>query len=481
MLDIFERDIWSQDPRTILAFPYRFLRILYLSGRGFRKDHCVLMATNLTYISLLSIVPLLAFAFSVSKGLKAQNVWIRDWVDNELSGALQEVMRQILARVEEINVTALGTIGFVILILIVMKMVGTVERSFNVIWGVRKGRSFVRKITDYVSMVVLGPIFLITIVGLTSMLTSNVIVERVLQMPVVGELRVLRTLTPYVIVWIGFSFLYLFLPNTRVRILAAILAGITAGTMWEAGLKLYIWSQVGVAKYTALYGAFAAIPIFLVWVNLSWMIVLVGAELCFAIQNETTYLQEVQTSGIRREQRESLALHLLVRVAQRFEAGERAYTAAELSDELDAPIRLINEIAGRLVDGGCLEETRGDEANLVPARDPNRILVRDILEIVGGDRDGAPARPAPSLAPPASEVEALLERLQGARDKELGAMTLADLAARMGEATGEGTVLRTPDRATASDPDPTPNPSPFAPPPPPPFPSFDGPDGESKA
>jgi membrane protein len=438
MVELFQYEIWDTEAKSVFSLPYRFLRILYLSVRGFRKDRCQLMATSLTYISLLSIVPLLAFAFSVSKGLKAQNVWLRDWVATELSGALQEVATQILDRVEQINVAALGAIGFVILLAVVLKMVGTIERSFNVIWGVRKARSFVRKITDYVSMVILGPIFLITIIGLTTLLTNSAVVETLLKTPVIGEIRLLRFLAPYMIVWVGFTFLYIFLPNTRVRIVPALIAGVTAGTLWEITLKAYIWSQIGVGKYTALYGAFAAIPIFLIWVNLSWVIVLIGAEICFAIQNEKTYIQEVQTAAVRRQDREALALHLCARITQRFASGQRGWTAADLSNLLDAPIRLINEITGKLIEGGCLEETRSDEPALVPARDPSCIEVREVLDIVGEDQETPREETLGRIRRPPSAVEELLEDLRSARDNRLAGITLADLARRMPTEPGAG-------------------------------------------
>ena len=414
--EFLTRGIWSPDlskmplPR---ALAYKAVRIVYLALRGFVDDRCMVRASALTYITFLSIVPLLAFAFSVAKGLGAYDrlvedsihpfldstfgpsaaeplVVVADGSESTVQGGaeVRQAIDQLLEFVKETDFASLGFVGLAILLYAVIKLLGSVEHSLNDIWGVRKSRSFVRKLSDYLSMVVVVPILLVTATGITAAIQKGGVgqFDTTSLAPLV---RYLVRLAPVLAIWLGFSFLYLFMPNARTRISSALLGGLVGGFLWQMVQIGHVNFQLGVANYNAIYASFAALPIFLVWIYFSWITVLLGGEFAFAHQNEPTYRQIARSRHHDHAFREVLAVRLMARVGARFVTGHEPATASQLALELGVPERSVELIGHRLEQHGILAVVEEDEeTTLLPARDLEQIRVKQILDALKGTAGG---------------------------------------------------------------------------------------------
>ncbi|MGW8322091.1 MAG: YihY/virulence factor BrkB family protein, partial [Thermodesulfobacteriota bacterium] len=289
--------IWSIPAREMpimRAFLIRQARIFLLALRGFNDDRCLLRASALTYYSLLSVVPLVAMAFGVSEGFgleKRLEKHILQAMPNqqEVAARIIEYARSFL---ENTQGGIIAGVGVAVLFWAVVRLMGNIEKSFNDIWGIRKGRPLGRKFADYLSFMVIAPLLLVMAGSATVLITSEVkvITEKMALLASAGPfVPGLLKLLPYGAVWILFTLLYILLPNTTVRFKSGLLGGILAGTMYQAVQWIYIQFQIGVSTYGAIYGSFAALPLFLVWLHTSWLVVLLGAEISFAEQNVDTY------------------------------------------------------------------------------------------------------------------------------------------------------------------------------------------------
>ena len=423
----FEEGLWQidlDDLSRIRRYLYQQLRILNLVVKGFIGNRCLLQASALTYTSLLSLVPLLALMFSILKGLGVQNR-LEPILLEKLSGGSEEIVTQIIRYIDRTNVGTLGALGLVGLIATAISVIGNIELSLNRIWGVQKTRSLGRKFSDYLSVLLTFPILMVAALGLTSSIQSGTLVRSILQIPGMSYLLLLLAiLGPYFLIWIGLTFLYSYLPNTTVPLRSAFFGGVIAGTLWQFTQWAYIHFQVGVAKYNAIYGAFAQLPIFLVWLYLSWIVFLLGAVITFAHQNIKTYRKEVLGEAVHHAFREELSLKLLLLIGKSFYSEGEAWTAEALSHKLDVPIRLLNETLGYLCRVGILMPASRDKDEVyLFAKAPETLRIDDLLEVMrnfGGNEmkmnkiDGEEA------------LKKSLEKATEARRRALSDLTLRD-------------------------------------------------------
>ncbi|MGE5217237.1 MAG: YihY/virulence factor BrkB family protein [Chloroflexota bacterium] len=347
------------DPRR--SFWITQLRILLLAVRRFYDDRCELRASALTFYSLLSIVPVVAMAFGVAKGFGLDKV-----LEAQLLAKLEgqpEVADQILgfarAMLENTKGGAIAGVGVVVLFWSVVKVLGNIESSFNDIWGVKKGRALGRKLADYLSIVMICPFLLISASSVTVLLTTRVtaMVERLSFLGgAAGVIIFFLGLLPYAVIWLLFTFIYKFMPNTQVQVKSGIWGGIVAGTVYQIVQFAYIKFQIGVASYGAIYGSFAALPLFLVWLQLSWLIVLFGAEVSFARQNVTAYEFESECSNLSQSFKRLVALVITHHCVKAFAQAQPAPTAEQISRELEIPVRLTRSILFELTEAKILSE-----------------------------------------------------------------------------------------------------------------------------
>lgn len=413
-----------EDPGAWMGMKGRLfglLRFCYLINAGFTLHQGTLRAAALTYTTILSLVPVLAIAFAILKGLGAQNTL--EPVLQKLAGDSQETISRIIAYVNNTNFKSIGAIGVMALVVTVITLLENIEMAFNTIWGVRETRPLQRRFSDYLSVVVVGPILILVATSMTSSLQNQWIVKWLLQHEYFGEavLLVFR-LSPYVSVWIALVFLYIYIPNTKVRFNSALLGGILAGTAWQLAQWAYFHFQVGVANYNAIYGTLAALPVFLVWVFTSWLIVLLGVEIVCIHQSRRHVGAYSGANGWSQASHEERALALMLQVCRHFREGGPLPVAAQLARELALRQDQVDKGVETLAGLGYLVKTGGSEAGWLPAREPSEMQVSQLLAALRGSTESGDASPA-ALAMAADIIRRDAENSRLA----LKAMTLHDL------------------------------------------------------
>jgi membrane protein len=352
-------DIWRTSLDTLpryRALFIRILRVVILSIRGFAKDGCALRASALTFYSLLSLVPAAAMAFGIAKGFGFERLLERKLLQD--FEAQREVVLKVIAFAQSFLENTRGGliagIGVVVLFWTVLKVLSHIEHAFNRIWEVDRHRTLIRKFSDYLSLLFIGPVLIIMSSSLTVFITTQV-TEITQSISFLGHVSWLifnvLQLIPYGIIWALFTFVYMVLPNTRVKLTSGLVAGIAAGTLYQLAQWFYIAFQVGTARYNAIYGSFAALPLFLIWLQISWFIVLFGAEISYACQHAADYEHEPDFSNLSPHYRRVLTLLVAQRVVKNFADGQPPLTAAHLSKNEKMPIRLVRHILDSLVAG----------------------------------------------------------------------------------------------------------------------------------
>ncbi len=393
IINFIKYDIWRirlKDLNRPQFFLIKPLRILLLALRGFNEDKCQLRASALTFYSLLSIVPVVAMAFGIAKGFGFDNMLERQLL-SKFAGQ-EEVMLKIVNFAQELLKNTRGGvvagIGVAILFWTVIKVLGNIEKSFNDIWGIKKPRPIGRKLSDYLSIMLICPVLIIASSSATVFLTTQIklIITKVEFLGSFSPL-ILSTLKvlPYGIIWVVFSFIYIFMPNGKVNFKSGILAGVIAGTVYQLVQWGYVNFQVGVSKFNAIYGSFAALPLFLMWLQISWLVVLLGAEISFAHQNVDTYEFEPDCLNISYSFKKLLTLEVMNLLAVNFSKCKPAMTAGQISHRLEIPIRLVRQIIFELNSSGLLSEIKTEEYKKVayqPACDINSLTIKRVIDVL---------------------------------------------------------------------------------------------------
>jgi membrane protein len=438
-----------------LGTTIHFVRLVV---QGFVENRCPLRAAALCYTTMLAFVPLLAVVFSVSKGFlrdSSANVVpkvldaIVDKVAPQLeylpadgragatpakgrvvvsAQARQQVVESIQSFIGNINAGAVTTIGSLFLIFVAVRLLMTIEQTFNDIWGVQKGRSLWRKVVYYWTSITLGSVVLLTALTVTGTAEFAGVLGKLSIIP--GFERVLLQLAPYVILWVGFALMYALMPNTQVRFHAAAIGGLVGGTLWQLNSLLNTMYVSRVVTYSKIYGALGIIPVFLVGLYFSWLIVLFGAQVSFAAQNLRTVMQQRASEKIDQAGRELLACRVVLHACHCFQHALKPPTAEELADRLRAPLQALNQMVHRLVEGGVLVELAGD-GGFQPGRPPESITVVDVLQVVrtnDGTCGNEPQRPT------SASVEQLLFDLTATARASAANARFSDLADQLDSA-----------------------------------------------
>jgi membrane protein len=426
LLEFVRTDVWRirlKDLSRKRSFGLRLLRIILLVARGFSEDRVQLRASALTLFSLLGIVPVLAMAFGIAKGFGFEKFLQKNLL--ERFQGQEEVATRIIdfahSLLEATRGGIIAGVGLVVLFWAVIRVLKDIENSFNAIWGIDKGRSLGRKFSDYLTILVICPI-LLTMSGSITIFISTQVEMITARFSLFGYVSTLIFMSlrvlPYCVLWGLFAFLYILVPNTKVRFRSGLIAGIIAGSVFQAVQWGYIHFQVGVSKYNAIYGSFAALPLFLAWLQISWVIVLLGAEIAFAHQNVDTYEFEPDSQRISTSFRRLLGLMVVHLLTRRFADGEKPHTAQEISHALEIPIRLLRKILADLVDGGIASEIKGDD-DADPAYQPAFTIddltvarVLNALDQRGIDSDAIPVRETEASATLSATLEAFRETIE---------------------------------------------------------------------
>ena len=399
-LKFIKTEVWfleTSQYHPVLSFLIRQLRTILIAIKGFRDHRIQLRASALTYYSLLSIVPVAAMVFGIAKGFGFEaklEKELRQMISEqeEMAEVLNYVMEFANSMLANINGGIIAGVGLIFLFWSVMKLLGNIENSFNVIWQIRKPRAFARKFSDYLSMMLIAPILFFLSSTITVYLSDIAGSESIIGDNLGPLLLFIVKLMPYILILLLFTLLYVIMPNTKVQFKYALNAGFIAGIIFQITQLLYIYFQVGVGRYGAIYGSFVALPLFLIWLQISWLIVLLGAEMSFAYQNLDKYKFESEAFKISRKNRRLLTFLLMHTIVKKFETGEKPNTAAELSNELGIPVRMVRDIIYDLIEANLLVEATTAslrENAYLPAIDINLIdvgLLFERLEMSGDDR-----------------------------------------------------------------------------------------------
>ena len=392
LIDLLRRfflvELWltREGERRSLRWSKRFLSVVVISAREFMNNNVSNRASALTYSTLLSCVPILAVLFAISKGFGVDKM-----LEESLYEAFSTQKEVAVYLIDFVNSYLTQThkglflgVGIVTLLITVVNLTSKIEQAFNDIWGVRKGRTIYRKVTDYFSFFLLLPIFIVASGGLSIFIGT--MLKDVEGYLLLGDtIRLLIHLTPFFMSWLMFTGLYMFMPNTKVRFGPAFIAGVVAGTGYQLFQMLYISGQMGLSKYNAVYGSFAALPLLLMWLQISWTIILYGAELSYAIQNMRNFAFLDHSEKMSRRGKDFCALLILRLICKRFYAEVSPLSATQIATQTHLPIRLaqktLNRLVGvKLIHVATSEEVSGEEMYYQPSVDVHALTVERALQ-----------------------------------------------------------------------------------------------------
>ena len=366
------------------------LRIIILAARGFLNNKVQIRAASLTLYSLLSVIPIIAIAFAIAKGFGLdQN--LEALIAGEFQSQ-QEILSWLLqnaqSAIEETRGGYIAGIGIIILFWSVMSLLDSVEDTFNHIWHTKNSRTWYRKFTDYLAIMLIAPIFVI-LSGSMTVFISTYITEFISKAPILEHFKPLITFlikfSPYFLIWVALTIFYLIMPNTKVNFMPAMISGIIAGTALQILQYLYIDLQFGITRLNAIYGSFAAVPLFIIWLQYSWLTILLGAELAFANQNISNYEFEAEALGMSNYNKKALSLIIMNIVIKKFAAGDQPVTASDIAIQLKVPIRLVKELLQALKEVSLISEITENEKKertYQPALDIGKITVSYVLSKV---------------------------------------------------------------------------------------------------
>ena len=388
--------LWDVQPSDLTRFKrllYSLVKIVVMVARDFIANLVQLQAMALAFKTLLSLAPLLAVIFSILKGLGVHNR-----MEPAITEALaplgekgKEITVYLIGFVDKMSAGALGSVGLVTLFLTVLSLMGTIEQAFNYIWHVKSPRNIARKFSDYLSVILVGPVLVVAALTITATLQSNAFVQKLMSLEPFGTviLSFLR-LVPYLTLWGAFSFMYVFVPNTRVKLPAALVGGFVAALLWQTvgwGFAVFVASST---HYYAIYSSFAVLLLFFFWLQVGWLIVLLGAQVAYAYQHVDYYTGGEAVLTDSAAGREKLALQLMFLVGRNFYHGLDPMNVSELGAELRVPASLVKDFM-EMFQRSRLALPLAQDDTFVLSRDPETISIKEILDCVrNGGRKTTP-------------------------------------------------------------------------------------------
>jgi membrane protein len=440
-----KRDLWLHLPEQAgPRFLYRALRMGVLIVEGFIKSDVFMLSAALTYQVIFALVPLLVVMLAVVKGVGGfssvgntvqtfllQNILPKIGTpspDGSAQGGT-DLSKEIDTFINKVNATAIGVVGALALLYTSISLLTSIEKVFNRIWGIKEHRTILRRLTVYWTFLTLSPVLLAASLSMTGFVQSNhLYVWLTTHVPYFGMATLM--LTPYVVAWVMFTGFYIFMPNTRVHPGAAFMGALISGSAWEGMKSIYFWYNAHVMSSSyKFYGSLGMIPVFLLWVYLSWIIVLFGAEVAFAAQHVNTYKREIEQTRLSAGDRDRLALVVCVEVVKPFTRGDRPPAGEEVAAILNSPVRVVNEILYELSTQGILRTvtlTDRKDPGYLPARDPAVITARDVLAAIRTFGDTGTLPNGAATAP----LYQIIDRAEAVAMEPLAGVTLRELATR---------------------------------------------------
>jgi membrane protein len=386
IISFIKEDLWLLHEQRLPLFKaaiIKTLKIVILSVQGFSSDLCPLRASALTLYSILSIVPVIAMLFGIAKGFGFETMLEQRLLEQapDQDAMVLQLISFAQNLLESTKGGVVAGIGIVVLFWTIISVIGNIEESFNYIWKISTGRSISRKFSDYLSLMLLAPVLLIASGSITVFLDTKINwLITVIELPEFGTWLVIKalSLSPLALMIALFTFTFIFMPNHKINYKAGIIAGIITGIMYHLLQGAYLSLQIGVSKYNAIYGSFAALPLFVVWLQTGWMIVLFGCEMAFFLQNYETYRNNNRFSDLSFSLKKVIALQITHLIIKNFIQLNNPLTADEIATKLVIPIAIIQPVLSKLIVSHIIVEFKNqDEDDVVyqPAVDINMLTI----------------------------------------------------------------------------------------------------------
>ena len=434
------KKLWGTDlasPGTRKSCRIKFLRLLYVLLLELSDERIALRAMGLVYITLLSIVPLLAVSFSVLKafGVHTKFEIFLYYLLEPLGEKGVDLSLKVIGFVENINVNVLGSLGLALLVYTVMSQIQKVESALNEIWGVKATRSFEKRFSNYLSVLLIGPILIFSAIGITGSLMSTSVVRKVLSIESLGmAIYISGMLVPYILASAAFTSIYIFLPNTKVRFSAAVTGGIFAGVAWKVMGMIFASFVVSSAHYSAIYSGFSLMILTLIWLYWSWFILFVGAKIAYYQQYPGLMHFRKDPLSLSSRTKEKLALLIMFSIGLNFHRNLPYWKLESLSHQLKLPAVIVLEILTLLEKQGLIVSAHEEPPAYLPAKDPEIIQIKEILDVVRVSADEGLTRNTFISTP---EIDNLMKKLDDAVSQSFGDETLKSLVVRA-EKSGDG-------------------------------------------
>lgn len=428
-IEYCQRDLWEIDLETLepaKRFFVSFLRLICVAVWEFKESVLSIRATSLVYTTLLSLVPFLAVTFSVLKAFG-----IHQTIEPLLGHALEplgdkgaEITESVIGFVDNLKVGVLGAVGVAGLFYTTYSLIAKIEEALNSIWRVQNGRPFTRQFTDYLSVLLVGPVFVFTAFGLTAAAQSHWLVQQVVSIQPFGYIMVWATnLLPFIFICFVFTFLYKFVPYTTVKLTSALVGGVTAGVLWEFAGLVFAKTVASSANYSAIYSSFAVLILFLIWLYVGWLIVLAGAQVAYYHQHPSAYLMQLRWRQDTHVFREHVTLAILLQMTRRYLGGSPPLEESRLAQSLNVPISVVEGTIRHLVEGGIVVRT-AEPVGVSLGRPPEQVSIVEVIDLVRAQDQAGPLFSNDDM----KEVGKVLRQRDEAVEEVLEDVTLRSLA-----------------------------------------------------
>jgi membrane protein len=451
--------LWEEPPRPAPSWKRRVisaLKVMYVTVRDIQEGQLTLQAMSLVYTTLLSLVPLIAISFSVLAGFGVQHR-----LEPLLIDALEplgpeksaEVTERIIQFVDNVSVGVLGGVGLVFLLYTVVTLMQKIEGAFNSIWHVPHERSLARRFSDYLSIILIGPVLVFGALGVTATITATPIIERLAASEPVGTLiAVGSSVLPYALVVTAFTFIYVFMPNTKVRVRSALVGGLAAGVLWATTGYIFTWFVADSTNYAAIYSAFATLIVFMIWLYINWMILLIGGTIAFYHQNPDFVTPYKEAARLSNRVKERLALSATLLIGQSYYRQEQPWTLERLAIRLRVSRDILGLVLGALERAGLMKRTADKPPVYLPGWAPEATPIKAILDAVRSSEEGHVALSGVATDPVVERLEALLDAAVG---QALDQQTVKDMIQDRPETDAKPRVARAKETVPATKEDKT--------------------------
>ncbi len=425
------RYVWAQDindrakPKVLF---FHLLRMIYVVGRDLRAGQLNLRAMSLVYTTLLSLVPILAISFTVLKGFGVHNEVgpVLFSLFEPLGEKGAEITLKIIEFVERMKVGVLGSVGLILLLYTVISVMQKIERAFNFIWHISETRPFAQRFSDYLSVILIGPVLIVVSTGLSATAMNNSVVKTLVTIEPLGSLiQIGLVILPIVLSITAFTFFYIFIPNTKVKMRPAIAGAVVASVLWKVTGWLFASFVVTSTQYAAVYSAFASLIFFMIWLYLTWLILMVGASVAFYIQHPEYLSYQISERRLSSRVKEKLALLVMAKISTSFYNGTPAWTLEELANEIKAPIEAVAFVLALLERNGFTVKSDSDEPAYIPGKPLDTTPVTELLRAINESDEEDYI--SPDAFDKNAEVENLVQNIEFSVTEALKGRMIKDL------------------------------------------------------